>query len=131
MNLKRKNNGYWNEETILEELKPVIEMLGHFPTAKKLININREDLRTAISEHGGLNYFRKLLGHKPPQKPVGFWTDNNIIEEVTPVIIKLGHFPLSRELHDMKKSSLAHAISRNGGFIKFRIMSKQILKKKE
>jgi len=130
MTLEKKSYGYWTEETILVDLKLVIEELGYFPTAKTLRIINREDLRTSIYRHGGLDHYRRLLGYKIPQKFVNYSNKLNIIYELEPIIKELGRFPLKRELLDMRKGNLANAITKHGGFIRFRIIMKQFLRSK-
>ncbi|MCK4666004.1 hypothetical protein KAU33_04600 [Candidatus Dependentiae bacterium] len=130
MTLEKKSYGYWTEETILVDLKLVIEELGSFPTAKKLRIINREDLRTSIYRHGGLDYYRELLGYEIPQKFVSYSSEMSIICELKPIIKELGRFPLKRELIEMGKGNLANAMTKYGGFIRFRIIMKQILKSK-
>ena len=122
MTLKRRQNGYWNDEMIIFELKTIIKNLGHFPTAKELRIIDREDLRTSIYRNGGLNHYRKLLGYESLQKPVVYQDEMNVTSGLKLVIKELGRFPLKRELFDMGKRDLATAITKYGGFIKFRIL---------
>ena len=115
----------WTDETIIEELKKIRAELGHFPTAKKLGVIGRNDLVHAMGEHGGFNKFRTLLKEKIIYVDVGFWTDETVIEELKKVRTELGYFPSDSELRAMDRSGLTHAISKRGGFNKFRTLLKE------
>lgn len=55
-------NGYWTDETIIEGLRTIKNMIGHFPTPKELSAMGRSDLRSAINKHGGINRFLQLIG---------------------------------------------------------------------
>lgn len=60
----KKPNGYWTDETIIKELDLVIiKDIGHFPSRDDLVAVNRQDLCSAITQHGGYPKFRKLLGY--------------------------------------------------------------------
>jgi hypothetical protein len=53
--------GYWNKDTIREELGPIIKQYGCIPSHYVLKSMNRSDLVRAIVDHGGSGYFSKLL----------------------------------------------------------------------
>lgn len=62
-NLLRKQKGYWNEKTIIEELKQLITKIGHFPLIEDLENNNLSGLRGSIQVYGGgLSYYRRKMG---------------------------------------------------------------------
>ena len=118
--LIKKHNGYWNDcKVIITELELVIEKLGHFPTQRELINIDRGDLATSILKNGGYNHFREKLGHEPIKKSKGFWDDVSIVDELKSIIEILGHFPTESELKNMKRGNLAGGINKGGGYPKF------------
>ncbi len=106
--------GYWTFDTILKELKEVIAELGHFPTTKKLIEINRGDLVHAIDRHGGMNKFRTLLGCELLRKSNGYWTYENTLKELKKVIVELGHIPPYQEFAKINRCDLFGAIDRHG-----------------
>ena len=54
------------------------------------------------------------------RKPYRYWTEENIIIELKPVIKELSHFPTQAELRNMNRGDLLKAIQKNGGFIHFR-----------
>ncbi len=55
--------GFWNnQDTRINELKNIIETIGHFPSALDLQHIGRHDLANAISRFGGYVKHRELLG---------------------------------------------------------------------
>jgi transposase-like protein len=58
-----KPNGYWMEwENIANELKAVINKLGHFPTSGELNTYKKFSLTVAIQKyHGGINAVRSRL----------------------------------------------------------------------
>ncbi len=115
-----KPDGYWNIDTACSELKPIIEKLGHFPTQKELISMDRYDLAIAIDNRGGLNEFRKLLGYDILKKSNGFWTTDTMINEFENIINDIGRFPSQNELISMGKYDLSNAIQKHGGINKFR-----------
>lgn len=111
---------YWSEKTITDELKVVIALLGHFPLTSELDDLDKSDLRGAITQHGGINKFRTLMGYIPTKKSARFWTEENTMNELKKVIDKLGHFPSLKEAEEIYGSSLRRAIIMHGGFSKFR-----------
>lgn len=106
----------WNEEIVKDELKKVINDIGHFPTNLELTQVNRSDLIHAIQNNGRINKFRGLLGYKITKKSNNYWSEEKIINELKRIIFKIGHFPLQKEVN----SSLLHAIHTFGGINKFR-----------
>lgn len=122
MILNRKTRNSWTDETIMIELELIIKELSHFPVERELRNMNKHALRNAISKHGGITRFRKLLGYKLLRKPCNYWNEKKIILELNKIIENLGFFPTKREICEMGKGDLSNAIINHGGFIKFRIM---------
>ena len=116
--LLKKPNGYWNDNIIIIELKPIIEKLGHFPTYIDLINNKKTKLSTAISKNGGHNKFRRLLGYEVIMKR-NYWSEEIIISKLEYIINKLGHFPTHNELINMNKHDLSGAIQTHGGMSHF------------
>lgn len=57
----RKPRGYWNDDTIIDALKTIINKLNHFPSIYDLENM--QNLLGAINTHGGYNKFRIVLGY--------------------------------------------------------------------
>lgn len=73
--ITKKSKGYWNNETIVQNLKEVINEANNiFPTASYLKKIKREDLSNAIQNTGGFNFWREQLGY-----PVNKITKNNFV----------------------------------------------------
>ena len=120
--LSRKQRGFWTDENIISELKTIISELKHFPSHKELNGMKRSDLSNAISNHGGINYYREELGFEPPQKNKGYWNESSIIIELKVISSDIGHFPTRKELLKMKRSDLVAAIDRHSSLIKFRII---------
>lgn len=55
----KKPKGYWTEETIAEDLKPLTDELGRFPTRRELRRAGKADLIRLITK---LNAWGKLRG---------------------------------------------------------------------
>jgi len=115
-----KPDGYWdNENNITNELKIIITKIGHFPTQPELKELDKQDLSQAIRIHGGSDKFRKLLGCELLKKPLGYWTNDVIINELKAITDNLGYFPTCNELRDMGRSDLETQINVLGGILMF------------
>lgn len=57
----KQDKKYWNEKNILEELKIIVNKIGHFPVQSELHKMKRFDLSVAITRNGGHLHFRELL----------------------------------------------------------------------
>lgn len=115
--LNKAPNGYWTEETIITELKELIVKISHFPTQEELNRLERNDLTNAIRTHGGINKFRAMFGLEPIIRPVGYWTDNKLIDELNILKTELGHFPTAQELRNKGQAELIHAMYNSGGLL--------------
>ena len=112
----QKDHGYWDvEENVIKELERVIEELGYFPTTTEISKIGNSSITIGINKHGGVNYFRKRMGHEILRFGSGYWTEENIIKELENVIEELDHFPTHSEMNGVGKSGLSHAINRHNG----------------
>jgi len=116
----RKPSCYWTDDTIIEEIKLIIEEIKHFPTETELRSMNRYNLSSAISANGGIVKFRKLLGYDLLVKPSNFWTEENTINELKEIINKTNHFPTKNELISMNRYNLTSAVDKHGGLERFR-----------
>ncbi len=113
--------GYWTEEQTINDIKQIIEDIGHFPTGVELLKLGRANLLSALLKHGGINRFRKMFGyHVIIKAPPQHWTDETIIEELKKMKDNLGHFPRIRELLALKQTSLINAIGKHGGVKRFK-----------
>jgi len=112
--------GYWTNEKVLSELNSIISKIGKFPDNKYLQSTNRWDLIGGIRKNGGLHKYYILLGYKPNQNPVGYWTEERCIEELQKIILNVGDFPLIPQIKATSIHGLIDGISNNGGINKFR-----------
>ena len=121
LNLKEKIkiSGYWNEENILNETKKFVKEYGDLPSQQELKKLKKGDLADAINRYIGFSKIREKLGLKGTN-PNGYWNEENTLAEAKQVLDELGYLPTQKELNQLNKSNLANAISRNGGFFKFR-----------
>lgn len=126
----RRPRGYWNNENTVNELKGVINEIGHFPTCTKLIKLGHSQIMNAMQKNGGVPEFRKLLGYESTQKQVGYWTEEVILNELKTVEQKLGHFPKQVEFRRIGRNDLEGAIAKHGGLNKFRELSGHTMLKK-
>ncbi len=118
--LVKNSSGYWTHDITLKELKETADKIGHFPSIEELKSIGRRNICDGISMNGGYSKFRTLLGYELLQKPVGYWTDEIIIDELKQIISKIGHFPSHLELKKFDKGDLANIINRSdGGYFKY------------
>lgn len=109
----QKPRGYWKDfSNLKEEIKVVIEELGHFPTRLELRRLGRSDIDNAVSRyHEGLFKVKEEMGFKPDQKPRGYWRSwQNLMRELLPIVEKLGYFPSSPELARMKRWDILNSM---------------------
>lgn len=111
---------YWTNENTTKEIELIIREIKQFPSQRKLLSINRQDIVCAIQKNGGINKFRNLLGYHSPKKSTGYWTNGTTYGELQSIINVVGHFPSSNELIKLNKCNLLHAVHRHGGLNKFR-----------
>jgi hypothetical protein len=107
---------YWKDETIIKELKEIIQKIGHFPLYREI----KSDLIHAIQNHGNINKYRLILGYKPIKQSRGYWTEENTIKELKLICEKLNHFPTFGELMKIKRSDLTNVMKNTGGIPKYR-----------
>jgi len=105
--------GYWTEETILKELKEIINEIGDFPTFNQLRKMKRDDLTSAIQYFGGYRKFAKLSNYEPKTKE---FSEQYVIDELKLIKDKINHFPCDRELQEMERSDLAGMVKTHGGY---------------
>lgn len=113
---KRRENGYWTEETIRKELKRIISESGDFPTQLQLRKSGNCDLAKAI-DRLNLSYsdLQEEFGFEPKEKPKKYWLDwDNLTSELRK-IIRDNKFPtLSMILYNGCGSAIA-GIMKFGG----------------
>ena len=102
-------SNHWTPDTIVQSLKTLTDELGHFPTCNELKN-KHSGLLDAIERNGKINKYRELLGYKLLKK---HWTENEIVEEIKKVGIKLGKIPNSTDLIKMPVYSAIYRQKKN------------------
>ncbi len=115
----RRPHGYWQDfDNIRNELEPIIQELGRFPTTAE-INLRNKAFMTSIrTYHGGLTGVREKMGCSYEKRPNDYWKNlDNVRKEFDDLIKKLGHFPTSSEIAK-ENSSLGGAISKYHGGIR-------------
>lgn len=138
----RKPAGYWSN---LDNLRRELEQYTHdsaaplpyvMPKASDLRAAGRRDLDNAIAKTGGYRAVAQLLGWaaKSTRRPPGYWTEFcNLESELMDYIAQhqmldakaplsnISHscniMPTQRELRAERRSDLAEAIMRHGGFV--------------
>lgn len=115
----QKPDGYWTDETIINELMVIIGNVGYFPTQKEFRKLNRQDLGNAIGKHGGVNKYRKLMGYDILQHSPNYWTEEKVIIELTNISKRIGRFPTQQYLYSIDKADLVNAVYRNGNLNKY------------
>ncbi len=106
----------WTREKVLRALIHLHEK-GIAITQKYLIQTGRSDLLVAIHKYGSMNELKKELGIKLNRHK--YWTDDKIIDELSPLVAALGSMPSTSMLNAMGKSDVARAMAKRGGHTKF------------
>lgn len=104
-----KPMNYWTEETIISELKKIIDETGKFPSVKNLEQTHGGLWGAIYGKKYKIEYFQKLLGFQSIIKID--WTEEKITEELKKITEKLGYFPTTNEIQKENKS-LNGAISK-------------------
>lgn len=111
----------WNKDLILDELKSLLNKLGHIPSIPQLSQSNSR-LKDAIHRYGGIKHFLEILGN-PPRSPrpkmiakkrEPTWNKETVINEIKQIATELGHFPTSLELRSMGKNTLDNRLGTIG-----------------
>ena len=106
----------WTEEEIIDELKPICERLGYFPSEGYLQRIGRTDLAIQITNWGGVYHFARILGVENLRKERGYWSRfSNLKKELLPICKRLKSFPTITYLFDMKRADITLGIRMHGG----------------
>ncbi|WP_346317383.1 hypothetical protein [Chitinophaga sp. YIM B06452] len=106
----------WPREKVLKLLLQ-LHKKGIAITQKYLIQSGRSDLIGAIYKYGTMNELKGELGIMI--KRHNYWTDDKIINELSPLIAALGSMPSNSMLNAMGKSDVARAMAKRGGHAKF------------
>ncbi len=114
-----KHYRYWNEETIIEELKVYIKEFGTFPS-KLQLGKDRSDLVHAITRNKGFVYYRKNLGFDLIQNPRHYWSEKQIIQSLEKIILTTKKFTTVLDLIHMNQQGLLSGITRTGGILYYR-----------
>jgi hypothetical protein len=89
----------FSEEYVIDELKKIKELIGHFPNDRYLQKTKHSDLAGMIKSHGGYGYYQQLINGIRNKRPFGYWNDeNNILIELQSLTNQLGRFPKYSEL---------------------------------
>ena len=122
----RKPIGYWNDFANVErEIRAFIRDNGVedvMPTYTEMTDAGRVNLAHAIRRHGGFPIVAERLSLKRPNsgKPAGYWIDfTNVERELLSFLTEHGMdgiMPTVEELSNARRSDLASAISKHGGF---------------
>jgi len=101
----------WTFDLTMNELKKIVDEVGHFPSPELLDNIGKSDLRGAIQKFGGsLNLWEKL--GKPNRKNTKYQyrrkkrTKKEVVDEFRKLAKKLNHPPSEKELFSLDKFDL-------------------------
>ena len=117
---KQKKN-YLNKESIISELKSIIEEDESFPTQRRLRELGRGDLLYAINKRGGINKYRLSLGYELLQVPDEFYKDiNNVIEIIKQLKQRINRMPTIVELEEFKPGIKFAIRKYHGGYRKIR-----------
>ncbi|HEY9803554.1 MAG TPA: hypothetical protein V6D25_24635 [Leptolyngbyaceae cyanobacterium] len=104
----------YDTEAILQDITEIAMSLGHMPTARDLMKINRGDLIDNILKLGGFPHLRKIL--KLDKKQIEKkWSKEKLREELEPFVQQLGRLPTAKELEKVNRLDIVGGIYKNGG----------------
>jgi len=119
-----KSRNYWKDYTNIEnELLPICDDIGQFPTKQYLITNNKSSLSNAIIVyHGGLEKIAIKLGYKLTHKVRNYWVDwDNLKKEILLLYKQNNCFPSYSFLIKTKNNPiLSSARKYHGGWVKVR-----------
>lgn len=107
----QKPEGYWTEENTINGLETIIDKIGHFPTYPEIEQLD-SSLPHGIHKNGGLDSLRIKMGYSYRRQPIGYWTDEVIIQRIKTIIGDIGHFPSYNELQAID-GKISSAIDRS------------------
>ncbi len=97
-------SGYWTDERIIDELKKIINDIGHFPASEELITLKRGNLSCQIVKHGGFPKFRILFGESPRKPFTRTMVDGgNVCPDTTQIDIICKELDLREEVSETAK----------------------------
>jgi hypothetical protein len=119
-----KPPGYWTEETVLEEVRRVMEEHG-FEELPSKIWFRENDygyLSQQVKSKIGWLKLREIFGGNDLRRPDGYWTKETVLEEARRVMAdyNLKELPSRRWFEENGFSPLAHQIKKHYGYLKLR-----------
>eukprot|EP00871_Galdieria_phlegrea_P005969 jgi/Galph1/85/GphlegSOOS_G4871.1 len=132
---KRKPRGYWKQfECIRKEILQYVEQrdgqvglmtapierirLHRMPTANELRKVGRQDIALAISSyHDGYHQLADNIGLHCCYHQIGYWDRfENVAKELAQITQSNWEMPTYGQLLKLRRSDLAKAINKHGGF---------------
>jgi len=113
-----------SEQNILTSIKRMLEETGEevLPPRKRLKELGYSALAAAINKKGGYHHYRHLLNHQSQMKPPRTWNEEFTLKELKKYIKDNQYESMPSSSVILKEySSLGAAITKFGGFPKFRI----------
>lgn len=92
-----------------------------FPTRREFAEASRTDLRAAVDDFGGFDYWAWRLGLpvRPRQVASGPYSVRDAVAEAREVIAQLGYLPGARKLRQTGHGRLATEVQKTGGSRRF------------
>jgi hypothetical protein len=99
---KRKPNGYWTEEKVIETYKNIAEELGRAPTKEELEKRKLDVIPVYANKYfGGLNKLAEESGYQTPTRSNGYWKNKeNCIKEYKALAEKIRRTPTATDIND-------------------------------
>lgn len=107
----------WSDEDIIKQLKEVILEIGHFPSLLEMNALDKNQLCSAISRNGGLDWFRNKLGF---DDRCTRWNDEEILKQIRDIIADIGCFPTQIWMKQNDRQDLLSALTKRGGSEKYK-----------
>jgi hypothetical protein len=107
-------------EDLVSDFDDISKSLGHYPSARDLIKLNRGELIDRISKIGGFTEIRKYSKLNLRSKVFEVkWTDETLLNELNILINLYGKIPTPSQLKALNRLDIFGALNKQGGIRKF------------
>ena len=107
---KVKSGYYQNIDNVINDIKPIIQMLGHFPSHKEFYEYKIGFLYAQIKKYHDIEQIAQNMGHIYNSSATkGYWSNKaNLIKEMKPIALEIGGIPTVQILRKKGRNDLAH-----------------------
>lgn len=113
----------WTDDAEIERaLRQFTDGCSHFPTRREFDRAGKQDLRCAVTDYGGCEYWATRLGLAltPRQQASRPYSDDDAVADARNIVADGGHLPGVRRLRAAGYGRLATKVQAAGGALRFR-----------